>query len=80
MAAAPERKSLLRALIGVVALLSSLIVIPIGFVLLVTDGQGGSSVRNLARPLGVLMAGGGLLALGIATLIWEMSVRYGIRR
>jgi hypothetical protein len=80
MVAAPERKSLLRALIGVVALLSSLIVIPIGFVLLVTDGQGGSSVRSLARPLGVLMAGGGLLALGIATLIWEMSVRYGIRR
>jgi hypothetical protein len=80
MAAAPERKSLQRALIGVVSLLSSLIVIPIGFVLLVTDGQGGSSVRSLARPLGVLMAGGGLLALGIATLIWEMSVRYGIRR
>jgi hypothetical protein len=30
--------------------------------------------------LGVLMAGGALLASGIALLIWEMSVRYGIRR
>ena len=34
----------------------------------------------LARPLAVLMAGGALLAFGIAMLIWEMSVRYGIRR
>lgn len=80
MTAPAERKSLLRALIGVVSLLSSLIVIPIGFVLLVNEGQGGSSARTLARPLGVLMAGGGLLALGIAMLIWELSVRYGIRR
>jgi hypothetical protein len=80
MAGAPEGKSLLRALIGVVSLLSSLIVLPIGFVLLVADGPGGSSVRSLARPLAVLMAGGGLLALGVAMLIWEVSVRYGIRR
>jgi hypothetical protein len=80
MAGAPEGKSLLRALIGVVSLLSSLIVLPIGFVLLVGDGPGGSSVRSLARPLAVLMAGGGLLALGVAMLIWEVSVRYGIRR
>jgi hypothetical protein len=75
-----EPKSLLRAVLGVVSVLTSLVVVPIGVVLLVVDAQGGSSFRALLRPLGVLMAGGGLLAFGIAMLIWEMSVRYGIRR
>jgi len=56
------------------------VIIPIGFVLLIADSQGGSDLRVLARPLGALMAGGGLLAFGIAVLIWEMSVRYDIRR
>jgi hypothetical protein len=75
-----EPKSLLRAVLGVGSLLVSLVLIPIGGVLLVVDTDGGSSLRTLARPLGVLMAGGALLASGIALLIWEMSVRYGIRR
>lgn len=80
MAPAPEPKSLLRTLLGGVSLASALVVIPIGFVLLVSDSQGGSSPRDLVRPLAVLMAGGGLLSFGVAMLIWEMSVRYGIRR
>ena len=75
-----ESKSLLRAVLGIVSLLASLVVIPIGFVLLIVDAEGGSSIRTLTRPVGVLMAGGALLAFGIAILIWEMSVRYGIRR
>jgi hypothetical protein len=75
-----EPKSLLRAVLGVVSLLASMIVIPIGGVLLVADAQGDSSMRALTRPLGVLMAGGALLAFGIAILIWELSIRYGIRR
>ena len=75
-----EPKSLLRAVLGVVSLLASLVVIPIGIVLIVVDTEGGGSVRTLMRPLGVLMAGGALLAFGVAVLIWEMSVRYGIRR
>jgi uncharacterized membrane protein len=76
MAERPEPKSLLRAILGVVSLVSSLVVIPIGFVLLVLDVHAASMVR----PLAVLMAGGFLLAFGIALLIWEMSGRYGIRR
>jgi len=80
MAPAPEPKSLLRTLLGGVSLVSALIVIPIGFVLLVGHSQGGSSPRDLVRPLAVLMAGGGLLSFGVAMLIWEMSARYGIRR
>ena len=75
-----EPKSLLRAVLGVVSLLASLVVIPIGIVLIVVDTESGNSIRTLMRPLGVLMAGGALLAFGVAVLIWEMSVRYGIRR
>jgi hypothetical protein len=76
-----EPKSFLRALIGVVSLVLSMVVIPAGFVLLVTDMQAGdSSRRGLLNALAVLSIGGGLMALGIAMLIWEMSVRYGVRR
>lgn len=76
----PGPKSVLRATVGVVALLCSLVLLPIGFVLLVVDSRAASGVMALVRPLGVLMAAGGLLAFGIAMLIWEMSVRYNIRR
>lgn len=76
MAETPETKSLIRAVLGVVALLASLVVIPIGFVLLVLDAEG----HGMTRSVSVLMAGGFLLAFGIALLIWELSVRYGIRR
>ena len=72
----PESKSLLRAILGVVSLISSLVVIPIGFVLLVVDAP----QRGMTRALSVLIAGGFLLSLGIALLIWEVSGRYGIRR
>jgi hypothetical protein len=80
MRPAREPKSLLRAVIGVVSLIASLIVIPIGFVLLIVNADPGNPSRSLRLPVGVLMAGGGLLALGIAMLIWELSVRYDIRR
>lgn len=76
MAETPETKSLIRAVLGVVALLASLVVIPIGFVLLVLDAER----HEMTRAVSVLMAGGFLLAFGIALLIWELSVRYGIRR
>ncbi len=76
-----EPKSFLRALIGVVSLVLSMIVIPAGFVLLVTGLNAGSyNTRPMVNALGVLSIGGGLLALGVSMLIWEMSVRYGVRR
>jgi hypothetical protein len=49
-------------------------------VLLVADSESGNTTRELVRPLAVLMVGGGLLSFGVAMLIWEMSVRYDIRR
>ena len=76
MAEPPESASLVRAILGVVALLSSFVVLAIGFGLLIVDLQRSSMVR----PVATLMAGGFLLASGVALLIWEVSVRYGIRR
>ena len=38
-----------------------------------------TSARRLESPA-CMSVGGGLMALGIAMLIWEMSVRYGVRR
>jgi hypothetical protein len=74
-------KSLLRALAGVVSLVLSMIVIPAGFVMLVTSMRGGHfGPRVLISPLAVLSIGGGLMALGVSLLIWETSVRYGVRR
>ena len=72
----PESKSLLRAILGVVSLISSLVVLPIGFVLLISDAP----QQVMTRAVSVLMAGGFLLAFGIALLIWEVSGRYGIKR
>jgi len=77
----PEPKSFLRALIGVLSLVLSMIVLPAGFVLLVSGLRSGSDdTRAMVNALGVLSIGGGLMALGVAMLIWEMSVRYGVRK
>lgn len=80
MATDPEPKSLLFAVLGTVSLIGSLIVIVIGFVLLASHAGGGGSWRTVIMPLSVLAAGGALLAFGIAMLIWELSVRYDVRR
>jgi hypothetical protein len=80
MAPAPDSKSVLRAIAGTVSLLASLIVIGLGFVMLAGHAEAGGSWRTVVGPLAVLAAGGALLAFGIAMLIWELSIRYGIRR
>ncbi len=73
--------SLIRAVIGAVALLVSLVTITAGFVILVAalqnDGYGTDAVLT---PIAVLTVGGGLLALGVGLIIWEVSIRYGIRK
>jgi hypothetical protein len=75
----PER-SVIRAVSGAVCLLSSLVVMPAGLIMMVraleSSGYGSTGVT---RALWVLAAGGGLLGLGIALLIWELSVRYNVR-
>jgi hypothetical protein len=57
-----------------------LVALPAGFVMMVrvleTAGYGSSGVTG---ALAVLGAGGGLLGMGIALLIWELSIRYDVR-
>jgi hypothetical protein len=76
----PPSTSILRSVVGTVCLVASLVVMPVGFVMMIRalerSGYGSTSV---AQALAVLAAGGGLLGLGIALLIWELSVRYNIR-
>ena len=75
-----SKRSLLRGIAGGVCLLGSFVVMPAGFVMMVQalerTGYGSSGVTH---ALAVLAAGGGLLGLGIALLIWELSVRYNVR-
>jgi hypothetical protein len=58
-----------------------LVMVALGFARMIaglqTSGYGSTGV---IVSLAVLGAGGGLVALGIALLIWEISVRYGIPR
>ncbi|MCC7034959.1 MAG: hypothetical protein IT179_19205 [Acidobacteria bacterium] len=74
-----SQKSFVRALLGVVALMASLVVIAGGFALLIVAMQAGErGTPPFFNALAVLAVGGGLLATGIAVLIWEMSIRYDI--
>ena len=41
--------------------------------------RGGYGTERVTYALATLGLGGGLLGLGIALLIWEVSVRYNIR-
>ena len=77
----PEPGSIPRAIAGIVSLVVALVVLAGGFVLLVSVLEdGGYNSRAMIEAFAVLGLGGGLLALGIGLVIWEMSVRYGIRR
>jgi hypothetical protein len=82
MAAIPSpRTSFLRLLIAIVSLVSAVVVIAAGFVLLVTRLEGGAyNARPMVEAMGVLGLGGGLLALGIGLLIWELAGRYDLPR
>ena len=77
---APQRGSPARYVAGMVCLLGAMVTIPAGFVLMVRALEGGgygTSANTIA--LTWIAVGGGLLGLGIALVIWELSVRYNIR-
>ncbi len=77
----PERKgSAIRTIAGGVCLLSSLVALPAGFIQMVRALEmGGYGTGGVTFAFWWLGAGGGLLGMGIALLIWELSVRYDIR-
>jgi hypothetical protein len=76
-----DQKSFVRALLGVLSLVAAIVVVAAGFTLLVAAMQAGErGTRPFFNAVAVLGVGGGLLAAGIALLIWEMSIRYDVRK
>jgi hypothetical protein len=76
----PQRGSSIRYVIGMVSLISALVTLPAGGLQMVRALERGLyGTDSIDRALLVLGAGGGLLGLGIALLIWEMSVRHNWR-
>lgn len=76
----PQRGSSARYVMSLVCLVAALVTLATGFLTMVRSleaGGYGTSAINVA--LGWLGLGGGLLALGIALLIWELSVRHNVR-
>lgn len=69
-----------RYVIAIVCLIVSLVALAAGFVeLVVALERGGYGTSSVSLALYVLAAGGGFLGLGIALMIWELSIRHNIR-
>ena len=78
--ASHDRRSTIRGLLGAVSLGTSLIVLPVSGVMMVRALEAsGYGSQGVTRALVLMSGGGGLLGLGIALLIWELSVRYDVR-
>lgn len=76
----PPRGSPVRYVTGMMCLIAALVTLPSGFVLMIRAlerGGYGTSSNNVA--LAWLGAGGAFLALGIALLLWELSIRHNVR-
>jgi hypothetical protein len=76
----PQRGSPARYIAGMVCLIGAMVTIPAGFVLMVRALEGGgygTPANTIAMTW--IAAGGGLLGLGVALVIWEISVRHNIR-
>ena len=75
-----QKGSTIRIIAGIVCVASSLVVLPAGGIQMVQALEGGGyATGGVTFALWWLAAGGGLLGTGIALLIWEMSIRHGIR-
>jgi hypothetical protein len=73
----PARGSPVRSIVGLVSLVAAMVVLPAGGVQMVrTLERGGYGTSSIDYAVALLGLGGGLLGLGIALLIWEISVRH----
>ncbi len=78
--AGPERGSPIRSIVGLVSLVGALVALPAGGLQMVrTLERGGYGTSSIDYAVALLGLGGGLLGLGIALLIWEISVRQNWR-
>lgn len=78
--ALPQKPSPTRYVTAGVCLIGAMVCLPAGFIQMVLALQrGGYGTSSIAYAVAWLALGGGLLGLGIALMIWELSVRHGVR-
>lgn len=76
----PQRPSPARFVAAGVCLIAAMVCLPAGFIQMILALQrGGYGTMSMVYPIAWLALGGGLLGLGIALMIWELSVRHGVR-
>lgn len=76
----PQRGSPARYVAGMVSLIAAMVTIPAGFIQMMSAlERGGYGTSSNTLAFATLGLGGGLLGLGMALLIWELSVRHNIR-
>jgi hypothetical protein len=80
MTKVPQRPSPTRYVTAGVCLIGAMVCLPAGFLQMVFALQrGGYGTSSIVYAVSWLALGGGLLGLGIALMIWELSVRHGVR-
>jgi hypothetical protein len=80
MTKVPQQPSATRYVTAGVCLIGAMVCLPAGFIQMVLVLQrGGYGSHSLGYAIAWLGLGGGLLGLGIALMIWELSVRHGVR-
>lgn len=76
----PQRGSTTRYISGMVCLMIAMVTLPAGFVQMIRALEGGGYGTSSNTLAFVTLAGGGaFLGLGIALVIWELSIRHNIR-
>jgi hypothetical protein len=76
----PQAPSPLRWLVGVVSLVAALVILGVSFVQMIRGLESaGYGSPTVTTALVWMSLGGGLLGLGMALMIWELSVRHNIR-
>jgi hypothetical protein len=76
----PQRGSPTRYVAAAVCLIAAMVTLPAGFIQMVRAlERGGYGTSAMTYSFLWLGFGGGLLGLGVALMIWELSVRHNIR-
>lgn len=79
-ASGPHGGSPARYIGALVSLIGALLTIPAGFLQMIRAlERGGYGTSSNTLAFVTLAFGGALLGLGIALLIWELSIRHNIR-
>ena len=76
----PQRGSPARYIGGMVSLIGAMVTIPAGFIQMIRAlERGGYGTSSNTLAFVTLGFGGAFLGLGIALLIWELSIRHNFR-